>query len=342
MPHQYAKLLPYAFRRFSLQSARRTLLPTLRYYLTRAPLPPSERPALFTMNILPPLMTLWYHLVRKNLGERVDIVIFDCSGRLDPRDFPGARVQKFLNLYAATKCDEFLRHIARHRRVGWICDDDMFPMDAGMLDVIEREFRDPKTASVSFRPRTWWHFEIKGRCYEPSSSYCIAFNREVLVEKELLSLAPADGNTHPSHIGKPPGRYDTFDKANEILLTKGYRCAIVSPEERRECVTGFSGVSGGVMLLYYFKTPEQVLDYYLSPPKKQWGGNMLFGTLSAMLAISIVQELAAKITGAPYPLPSLPKREQLEKILEDHKPYLRQDHRIEPVWEAGERLRRAI
>lgn len=78
------------------------------------------------MNILPPMMTVWYHCARKYLGDSVDITIFDCSGKLDPAEVPGARVQKFLNLYAATKCDEFLYHIAKKRRIGWICDDDVF------------------------------------------------------------------------------------------------------------------------------------------------------------------------------------------------------------------------
>src|SRR3989344_9029202 len=100
MSRPYHKLLSYAFKRFSLQSAARTLMPTVGYYLGRKPLPPSHKPALFTMNILPPMMTVWYHFVRKYLGDRVDTVIFDCSGRLDPKEFSHARVQKFLNFYA--------------------------------------------------------------------------------------------------------------------------------------------------------------------------------------------------------------------------------------------------
>src|SRR3989338_4560771 len=115
-PHQ---LLQKLFKRFSVSTARRTLLPTLGYYLTRPSLPPSDKPALFTMNILPPMMTVWHHCVKKYLGDRVDTVIFDCSGKLDQKEFPGARVQKFLNFYAATKSDIFLNHIAKKRPHGW-------------------------------------------------------------------------------------------------------------------------------------------------------------------------------------------------------------------------------
>lgn len=338
----YVRLLPYAFKKFSVRSACRTIVPTTKYYLTRPALPISDKPALFTMNILPPMATVWYHMVRKHLGDAVDVVIFDCSGKLRAADFPGARVQKFLNLYAATKSDEFIRHIAKHRKIAWICDDDMFPMSANMLNVLQKEFADPNTASVSFRPRPWWHFEIDGKHYQPSSSYCIAFNRDILWKKEHLSLRPADGNTHPSHIGKTPGRYDTFDKANEILLQKGYRCYIVPAKDEAKYYAGFSGVSGAVMLLDYFKSAEDVLDYYRTPPKEQWSGNMLYGTLQAMLSVSIVQEVYQKITGKTYPLPSLPSRSALEQILHDHQQYLRQDQKIDPIYQTRERLLAAV
>ncbi|MBT4366850.1 hypothetical protein HOD24_00490 [Candidatus Peregrinibacteria bacterium] len=342
MKRDYAQLLKYIFKKFSILSARRTLLPTVKYYCSRKALPASDKPALFTMNILPPMATVWYEMVCRNLGDSVDIVIFDCSGKLNPKDFPRAKVQKFLNKYAATKSDEFIQHIAKNRRIAWICDDDMFPMSNKMLDVLKKEFNEPNTATVSFRPREWWHYQIDGKKYKPSSSYCIAFNRDIFWEKEKLSLAPCNGNEHPSLIGKPPNRYDTFDKANETLLEKGYRCYIVPKEEEDEYYAGFSGVSGAVMLLNHFKTPEQVINYYLTPPKEAWSGNMLFGTLQAMISISVIQEVYEKIKGHKYPLKSLPSREQLEKILNDHKEYLRDDQDISRVYETRERLLNAL
>ena len=339
---QYVRLLPYAFKKFSICSAWRTALPTVQYYLKRPALPASTKPALFTMNILPPMATVWYYMVQKHLGSAVDTVIFDCSGKLNASDFPGARVQKFVNMYAATKSDEFIRNIAKNRKIAWICDDDMFPMSSKMIDVLEREFATPNTACVSFRPRLWWHFEIEGKQYQPCSSYCTAFSRDILWEKERLSLRPVNGNTHPSHIGKPPQRYDTCDKANEILLQKNYRCYIVPQAEEHQYYTGFSGVSGAVMLLYYYKNPQKILDYYQAPPNSQWSGNMLFGTLQAMLSISVIQEVYTKITGKEYPLPSLPSRATLEEILESKKQYLRPDQDIHQVYKTRERLLAAV
>lgn len=338
----YATLIPYIFKRFSVISAFRTALPTLRYYAARPELAESKKPALFTMNILPPAATVWHHCARKHLGDAVDIVIFDSSGKLDPKDFPGTIVQPFLNLYAAVKCDEFMRHVAKKRKVAWLCDDDIFIINGKTLDVIERELSDPLTASISFRPRMWWQIDIDGKRVYPSATYCTAFNRDIFVEREKLSLRPADGNTHPSLIGKPMKRYDTGDKANEILLRKGYRCAIIPKADEPTYIAGFAGMSAGVMLLWYFKTAEQTTEYLLSPPKQQWSGNTLFRMLCALLTISTIQECHKKITGWEYPLPSLPSHDTLLKIREDHLHLLRPDQSFEWLDEAAENLVRAL
>jgi hypothetical protein len=293
------------------------------------------------MNILPPMMTVWYHFARRSLGEGVDMVIFDCTGNLDPQEFPGARVLPFLNFYAATKGNEFIRSIARNRLIAWLCDDDMFLMSGECLPILRREFALPKTASVSFRPREWWEFEINGKRYPASSSYCTAIDREIFV-REGLSLAPAGGNPHPGTLNRPPRRYDTFDKANEMLLKKGYRCAVVSEEERRRCIAEFSGLSGAVMLLRYFQSPADTLDYFLSPPAEQWSGNLLFGLLSAMLSVCTIQELYAKLKGRPYPLPSLPTRQDLLGILAERKAFLRPDQTLDLVERTSERLRASL
>ena len=338
----YYKVLPRAFKQFSLRAALRTALPTLGYYLTRRPLPKSDKPALFTMNILPPMATVWYHFARKNLGDSVDYVIFDCSGKLNPKDFPGARVQKFLNFYAATKSDEFLRHVAKYRKIGWICDDDMFILNPKILERMQREFAEDGTAAVSFRPRQWWHFAIDEKEYEPCGSYCLAIDRNIYCGKERLSLAPCDGNTGVSHIGKPVTRYDTFDRANETLIRKGYRCAVIPEQERDEFVTGFAGVSSAVMLLWHFRSPEQFLAYLEAPEDRSWRGNTLYTILSGLLAVSAMQELHEKITGKPYLLRAMPSGADLAKLCKAKVPLLREGHDFGQTLRVTELLRRSI
>ena len=294
------------------------------------------------MNIFPPMMTVWYHLVQKYLGDSVDVTIFDCSGYLHPEEFPHARVQKFLNFYAATKSDEFLASIASHRRIGWICDDDVFFVGQGATDLLRQEFSKPKTATVSFRPRNWWHFAIDGTEYPVSGSYCLAIDRDIFMNKEHLSLRPCDGNTHPSSTGKTVRRYDTFDKANEELLRRGYRCAIIPEEESEHSIAAFSGLSGAVMLLWYFRTPEQTLNYFRAPPVEQWKGNLLFGLLSALLAVCTIQECYEQLCGSQYPLPSLPSRKDLETLRREREPHLREDQSFAWIDEVSEHLRAAL
>jgi hypothetical protein len=343
MARTYYELLPYVFKRFSLLRTLRTGAPTMMHWATRKPLPKSNKPALFTMNIMPPMMTVWYHLVQKNLGDKVDLTIFDCSGTLRKKDFPNARVQKYINVYAATKSDEFLYHIATNRKIGWVCDDDMFILSDKCIGTIEKAFSDPNTASLSFRPRSWWHFDIDGKEYEPSSSYSIVINREIYCDKEKLCLSPCNGNDHSvSHIGKEVKRYDTFDKANEQLIRKGYNCAIVPEGERDELVKGFSGVSSAVMLLWYFRSQKKMMEYLEEPADKAWEGNTLFTVLSGLRAINYMQQMHEEIKGKPYKLRAMPTWDQLERLREQKTPLIREDNSFDKVDEVAKVLRNAL
>ncbi|MCA9370802.1 MAG: hypothetical protein KC680_02470 [Candidatus Peregrinibacteria bacterium] len=340
---KYFELVPFAFKKFCIMRAFRTGIPTVMHYIKRPALKASDRPALFTMNIMPPMMTVWYHFVRKNLGDTVDTVIFDCSGTLKKQDFPGAHVQKFLNFYAATKTDEFLYHIAQNRKLGWMCDDDMFIISDKCIGHIEKEFADPNTASLSFRPRNWWHFDLDGTTYEPSSSYCTVINRTIYCDKEHLNLSPADGNVNAvSHIGKEMHRYDTFDQANEVLISKGYRCAIAPEKERNKLVTGFSGVSSAVMLLWHFSSAEKFMAYLEAPEDKSWRGNTLYTILSGLLAISSMQEMHETITGSPYHLRAMPSKTDLNRLVKEKSPLLREGHDFEKTLSVAEQLRKAL
>lgn len=340
----YTQTQKNAFKHFSIKSILRCGIPTAMYYVKRPALPGSEKPALFTMNILPPLARVWFHFAKRAVGDKADIVIFDSSGKLDPKDFPGARVQKFINLYAATKSNEFLRSIAKHRRIGWLCDDDVFLIGNTIVERIEEELSKPNTASLSFLPRPWWYFEIDGKTYEPSSSYCVAMNREMVINKEHLSMSPAEGNTHPCYDAERNGkrRYDTFDKANEILLKKGYNCKVIPKEERNTYIAEFHGVSNAVVLLEYFKCPEQMLRFFKGRTKEQWKGSILFRALAGLLTITAIQDLHKEITGSMYPLPSLPSPQELADIRKCAEPYLNESHDFANIDRIAAKLKNAL
>ena len=340
--HSYSKILPKAQKRFSLRSGFRNALATIHYFSLERPLPPSEKITLFTCNIFPPNVIVWHHLVRKYFGDQVDTFIFDCSGNLDPTLVPDARVHKYINAMHPTKIDSFLKRSARNRKIVWICDDDVFPISEKSVEILQREFADPNTASVSLRPRTWWHFEIGGKDYEPSGSYCIALNREIFIGKEHLSAQPANNNMHPKNMNKSSTRYDTLDKANEILLQKGYKCVIVPKEERDACMCGFDGTSIAALLLSYFKSPEETLSYFQDVDDRAWQGNTLPRNLNALLAAWELQDIYTRIIGTPYTLPTMPPKEELQAIAEHAKPFLTDGRNFDEVYERSEKLQKAI
>ena len=341
MPIPYSQVLPRAQKLFSLKSGFRNGLATIRYHTLERPLPPSEKITLFTCNIFPPNVVIWHHLVRKYFGDQVDTVIFDCSGNLDPSLVPGAKVHRYINAMHPTKIDVFLKKSARNRKLVWICDDDVFPINSKALDVLQKEFATPNTATVSLRPRTWWHFDIDGKEYEPSGSYCVALNKEIF-DKENLNAQSADGNEHPTHTGKGRRRYDTLDKANEELLERGYRCAIVKKEIRDVCMSGFDGTSGGALLLDHLKSKEEVLRLFTEPPKEQWGGTLLFGIFKTMFTIHEIQKLYTQIIGTPYSLPTLPDLDDLKEIHKTIEPYLRHGQSLIEIEETSKLIMEAI
>lgn len=334
----HVQTVPYAFKRFSILSAFRTGLPTLKHLLFPYVLPPGDTVPLFTMNIFPPMLRVWHHFAKRSLGNDVDMVAFDCSGTLKRRDFPGMKIQKFLNPRYAQKCDNFLHVISRNREIAWICDDDTFITSHAALDIVRREMAVPNTAAVSFEPRKWWEFEFDGKRTQPLGTYCLAMYRPIVSEKEHLSFRPANGNNHPSPLREGPGRYDSFDKANETLLLKGYRCAIVDPAEAKACTINYEGLSAAVMLLAYFRTPERTLAFFEAPEKKKWAGNMLFRCFQGMLSLIAIHAAAEKLTGRTIPVRSLPSQADLDRIRKDVEPFLRSDVSFRKVDENNARL----
>ncbi len=251
-------------------------------------------------------------------------------------------MQKFLNPRHTMKCDAFTQSISRNRKICWICDDDVFLLSNKTLEIMHREFADPNTACVSFQPRTWWEYEINGRRYEPVGTYCMALNRQIVWDKERLSFAPQDGNKHVSKLGEKLKRYDSFDKANEVLLQKNYRCYVVPEAEREELIAYYSGLSSAVMLLHRFKGKGQMEEFLLTPQDAAWKGSTLYTVLSGLIALSDIIALSKRITGRDESPPAMLSRERLLEIWRKKHHLMRSDADLGWIEGASEKLREFV
>ena len=343
MKPAYFEVPPAAQKQYSLKQAWRLALPTLLYRCCSKPLEPSEKIALFTTTIFPELAVVWHHCVRRTLGDQVDTVILDSSARLDASLLPGVEVHGYWNTSNAAKIHAFLGHSASKRRLTWICDDDVFPVDTGIIQHTQQAFADPKTATLSFRPRTWWHFDLDGKTYEPSGSYCLVLNRDIFIDQEHLDPFPRDGNTHVCHLAdRKLKRFDTLDYANEQLLQRGYTCAIAEEEKRDTFFTGFDGTSIAAFMRPYFANIDALLAYLRDPDDDAWRGNVLPRIVNALLAACVVRELYQELTDRPWVLSTLPERSILEELAEEKEGLLTEGRTFEEVKRVEERLKEVL
>lgn len=335
-PHLF---IVHAFRAYSIRHALRTLLPTIKEQVWPTVLPANDRIALCSMTMHPLMATVWYHFAKKSVGDTMDIVIVDSSGALKESDVPGAIVLPYLNVYAATKAEHLLHTTTKHRTLVWLCDDDMFLNGTGYEQRIREEFAKPNTAALSFEPRPWWHFEIDGNEYEPSSTYALVLDRTIVTEKEKLSIKPTEGNTHPTHVAMPsPRRYDSFDKANETLLEKGYRCAVIPEQERRAFTMGFDSVSNGVALVTYCKSAEEVLTFFTKQPEKNWKGKTLHRILAGLLSLSYIRLMSEEIQGNKHAIATLPSHEDILDLAHKKEDLLTEGRTFAEVQRTGQKL----
>jgi hypothetical protein len=107
-------------------------------------------------------------------------------------------------------------------------------------------------------------------------------------------------------------------------------------------VTGFSGVSSAVMLLWYFRSSKKMMEYLEEPADEAWRGNTLFTVLSGLRAINYMQQMHEEITGKPYALRSMPSWDTLEALREKKTPLIRKKQSFERVDEVAAILKNSL
>lgn len=200
----------------------------------------------FTCSIYPDVTRIWFHCVRKVLGDEARIVIYDSSGLLQQGFFPGAMLVPIKNVQHGTKIDHFIRsHLKTD--LFFLMDDDAFLLARSPVDyALDWLNKDQRHAIVSFKPRLWWSIKIDEREFPTMGSYALAVNATIIREHKLSFESK---RTDRKDIRNGTGYYDTADYLNEYLLKDGYAIEI-APSELREKVPTFFGTSSAMMAFY--------------------------------------------------------------------------------------------
>jgi hypothetical protein len=286
----------------TLRTTGATLTSLIRQW-RRENLPYSPGVTIITFTIHPDLARIWHWWVTKTQGASANVWIVDCSGRLNPKKYPGATVKRFCNFQHGRKIDYWIYHVLKTEYV-WLSDDDVFPVAKGILPSFITQFqKEPLLAAISFRPRGWeleWSGE-KQRCMGP---YSLLFNRRLFCT-EGLSFRWVKTDDERIAPGRTPGRFDVADYAHYQLMQRRYH--IVIAEERN--VLGFVGVSRA--LLRTIRTRGNVKDYIVSQLSEN--PNHALGEIEAQYCSWLVHDLYSWLFGEkPSHTPPIARGDLLE------------------------------
>ena len=219
---------------------------------------------IITFSIFPELTRLWYYFIERSAGLltghkfTLSFLIVDCSGKLDPRNFPIATIERFINDTHPHKLDFFFRRYIGSEFV-LISDDDCFILNPQILVEAAKDLTKHRgLAAISFFPRPdWWLIVNNGRI-RPMGSYCLMVNRNIILNEKLYFQSPKIINPH-NH-----GIYDTADYMNEQLLKRGYGVNLPDEQQRSTAIGGFRG-SSIWKALEWGCSKNELIKYFAKP-----------------------------------------------------------------------------
>ena len=203
------------------------------------------RTTLFTCSVYPDLTRVWHHFAARHTDPAcVEILVYDCGGRLDPARLPGARVVRRPNVEHGMNIDHAVAECSTP--LMFLSDDDAFPISReAERDAAAALTSSAELAAVSYYPREWWTLTIEGTPHPVIGTSSLVFRTDV-VRREALSFRRVP-TSDPAIRNGEEGSYDTGDHAAEQLLRRGYRLSVPPRSVRQERVLGYSGVSRGFM-----------------------------------------------------------------------------------------------
>ncbi len=258
---------------------------------------------LLTFSVYPDLSRIWHYFAKKMFGSDIEIMVVDCCGLLRKDHFPGSQVVRFWNFSHSRKIDYFIRYVVRSRYI-WLCDDDVIFVNPDSFEAARSLLDQQAVVAVSLAPRGW-HLTVNDQKHRGMGSYCLLFDRDILISEEL-SFSPV--KTDDPNVGRISGYYDTADYANKSLLERGYKIEFLLGQNECEYVCGFVGTSTAFISL--LRGRQAVLDE-LSSMTPQIQAYRLVGYYCDWLVVKLYRDLFGE---EPSWVPPLSEQEILDLV----------------------------
>jgi len=245
--------------------------------LFKGPAKPKKKPLItvITFSIYPELTRIWYYFMDSTLSflkaKNIDaeMLVVDCAGGLDKNQLPNALVERFVNERHSRKLDFFIKRYFDSKLV-LITDDDCFMLEPGsIMAAVDALLNEEKLAAYSLFPRPDWNFTINGEPMQPLGSYCVVYDREILIKERLSFGIP---NVKNPHNGRP---YDTGDFLNEQLLNRGYRAAVIDNQAMTESIGGFRAASMH-RIIQWGATKEGIYSFFMASSKMKYDTRVVY------------------------------------------------------------------
>ncbi len=248
---QFRQIIPSSIRWFSVSRIPRTLASTVLLFLAIKKINLKADKVAVAFSISEKQARLWLYFCQKFLpNNQWDFLIVDCAGDMNPENFQGAQVVRFLNFSHGFKIDFFLRRILKHKLV-FIGDDDKY-LISEINQCVDQFSKDEKAAVVSFCPRVYYRLRFGNEEFSAMGSYSLIIKRRIFLDNKL-SFRPVNKiSTRRFFYKEKPGykrnlKFDTGDFANEQLIAMGYKIIFAN----ENTVVGFDGLSQTRILLLF-------------------------------------------------------------------------------------------
>ncbi|MEZ5031446.1 MAG: glycosyltransferase [Saprospiraceae bacterium] len=246
----------------------------------------------FTCSIYPPVTWLWFQTLIRVVPDSWKILIYDASGLLEKKDYPGAEIVRMPNWEHGRKIDHALQHYPDD--VFFVMDDDSFLFSREpLMQALQYLEARPDCILYSFHENSYQPMRIEGQSIPRMGTYSFLVHHE-----RLKQLPPFSFRTRPHKENILEGDFPYWDTGswlhyNLLKMGKQVHCA---PQSDEHLITLFGTSSAYVSL---WNAPRRTWRNFwkkLAPdPERIWMDSQHIGrNLSMMLSHQLYQECTGR------------------------------------------------